>query len=528
MVRSKHVSAVRSAGRHHPSALGRSRGRISGRWSPTLSPGRWHRRLSIPLLLGGALGVSLVFSPPAEAEVVPAALPSDAPPGVDAPAPEEDPRVIGEITELNKKALDAYERLEFEEARALLKEALDLCSTAGLEAHPIKARTHIHMGVVLVAGFKQTDLAVKQFQKALEIQPEIRVTKALANPDILAVFDQAVKTKPAPTQASEQAAPSPGEAEGAATPLAHTPVTRGKRGEAVTITVTVPAELTGYEKVVLAYRPEGEEDFLAADMEKAGSNTYRGQIPPSATDGNLVAYFIEAEASDESVVGAAGSEARPFSISLTGRADRDEGWSEGEAAARVFAAFSLGGGIGYASGEGEVNTGTRAPSGFASSGLVQFVPEAGYYVSPSLRISIQLRHQYITGTTPINAKLMGQPTACGDGICQGAKSATAVFVRASWFLSSGGFRPYVSVAAGAGQLRHVVKYQRPAMPVCGEMGNEACVDTVASGPVFAGPGVGVFMPLADRVGLTLELNTLLGVPKFTFHMDLNAGVMARF
>lgn len=461
---------------------------------------------------------------------------------MDAPPPEEDPRVIAEITELNKKALDAYDRLEFEEARTLLKQALDLCSTAGLDLHPIKARTHIHMGVVLVAGFKQPELAVKQFQKALEIQPDIRVTKALANPDILNVFDQATKAKtppkPAPAQAAEPptVAPSPADrqpepdASGAAQTLVHAPVARAKRGDAVTITVTVPPDLTGYDTIVLAYRAEGEEDFLARDMEQSGANTYRAEIPETATGGNVVTYFIEAEASDESVVAAAGSEARPFTISLTGSgADQGEDrWEEGEEAARVFAAFGLGGGIGYASGDGEVNTGTRAPSGFASSGLVQFVPEAGYYLSPNLRLSLQLRHQYITGTTPINARLMGQPDACGDGICEGAKSATALLARASWFLSSGGFRPYLSAAVGGGQLRHVVKYKRPVLPVCGEMANEVCVDTVASGPAFVGPGVGVFMAVADRVGLTLELNTLLGIPKFTFHMDLNAGVMARF
>ena len=92
----------------------------------------------------------------------------------------EDPQVMAKVTDLNKRALEAYAASDLSQARQLLKEALELCETSGLEKHAITARTYIHIGVVLVGGMKQKELGVKQFGKALEIQPEIQVTRNVA------------------------------------------------------------------------------------------------------------------------------------------------------------------------------------------------------------------------------------------------------------------------------------------------------------------------------------------------------------
>ena len=75
---------------------------------------------------------------------------------------------------MNRDAVTAYQAKKYEDARKILKQALDLASTAGLEKHPIKARTHIHFGIVAIVGFKQRDLGIKQFKKAIEIQSRHR------------------------------------------------------------------------------------------------------------------------------------------------------------------------------------------------------------------------------------------------------------------------------------------------------------------------------------------------------------------
>ena len=92
------------------------------------------------------------------------------------------------VTQLNRDALAAIDKREFEKARELLKRALDVCQGAGLEQHPIAARTHIHMGVVIIRGFKNHELGSKQFAKALAIEPNISVTKSVSTPDVEEVF----------------------------------------------------------------------------------------------------------------------------------------------------------------------------------------------------------------------------------------------------------------------------------------------------------------------------------------------------
>src|SRR3954451_9075119 len=110
-------------------------------------------------------------------------------PGV---AAAQDQAAVSKVTNLNKKAIDAYNKQDYEAARALLKEALELCASAGLDKHPIRARTHIHFGIVAIVGFKQREVGLKQFRKALEVQPDIKLTKTLVTPELQDAFEEAV------------------------------------------------------------------------------------------------------------------------------------------------------------------------------------------------------------------------------------------------------------------------------------------------------------------------------------------------
>jgi hypothetical protein len=120
-----------------------------------------------------------------------------------------DQATVDKVTALNKKALDAYGKQDYDTARGLLKEALEVCANAGLDQHPITARTHIHFGVVAIVGFKQREVGIKQFRKALEIQPDIKLTKMLVTPELQDAFEEAVL-------AGGGAAPGGGEGEGGA------------------------------------------------------------------------------------------------------------------------------------------------------------------------------------------------------------------------------------------------------------------------------------------------------------------------
>ena len=105
-----------------------------------------------------------------------------------APDPDE---AVDQITQMNREAVTAYQAKKFEDARKTLKQALDLAASAGLDKHPITARTHIHFGIVAIVGFKQRDLGIKQFKKAIEIQSDIGLTKTLVTPELTDAFNEA-------------------------------------------------------------------------------------------------------------------------------------------------------------------------------------------------------------------------------------------------------------------------------------------------------------------------------------------------
>jgi tetratricopeptide (TPR) repeat protein len=462
---------------------------------------------------------------------------------------DDDNPAIEKITTLNKKALDAYNDLEFEEARKILKQALDLCASAGLDNHPVAARTHIHMGVVLIAA-KQQDLGLKQFRKAIEIQPDIQVTKALANPEILQAFKEAGATSAEPPAGGgDQAGPSGAAPTGPAQlkGMQHRAIGRGVKGKAIPIVVAIGDDVTGYTKVLLEYRPEGVAEFREVEMKKAG-NRYSAEIPASATQGSLVSYYIEADPDndDAEAIATSGTEDHPYNVSLVAPSGNGEGGGgcaggdceEEEAGPPIFLGLMGGTGFGFVSGSGEINTRNNS-SGFAMAGAAQITPEVGYFLGPRFRLSLQLRYQILSSTTPLNldkyltdAQKKANPdyktTLCGgDGLCSTQTgSAVAVLARATWFFGADLFRPYFSLALGAGYIRHEVTFDSLGK-VCGTNGTETCVDTVLAGPVFAGPGAGVLFAITPKWGVLADVTSLLGFPKFTYNFDLNVGVSVR-
>ncbi|MEO7670251.1 MAG: hypothetical protein ABIW57_12990, partial [Polyangia bacterium] len=266
---------------------------------------------------------------------------------------------------------------------------------------------------------------------------------------------------------------------------------------------------------------------------------FTAEIPGEATNGSVVHYYVEAETEDENPVATNGSEEKPYAIALSGGgpgvtsepAVRGEGDSDQEGG-KFFVSLAGGTGFGYTTGTGEVNAGSHV-STFAPSSAVQLVPEVGYFVSPQLRLSLQARFQYVTGRTPLYLDAVAANNSaigsCGaDRICStGSAIAPSVFARATWFFGSSTIRPYFSLALGGGIIRHVVEL-KSEKPICGPKGNQVCVDSVLAGPIFAGPGGGLHIALTPTFGLIAEVNSVIGIPKFTFHFDFNGGVAARF
>ena len=310
-------------------------------------------------------------------------------------AQDGDGAAVGKITLLNRKAVESYHRLEFDTAVGFLNEALNLSETAGLTQHPIRARTFVTLGIVTLGGFKQREQAVKYFRKALQIQPEVRLSPGLANPDIQAAFDEAIAGL-----ANSGADDLPPEKA-----LVHEPVRTGQAGQPVVITVTPDKDLES-NAVMLRYRAATAPSFTDLPMRKGATGAFEAHIPASATAGPQVAYFIEARRANGSVLVARGTAADPMVVALASATPAEAvttspSPSPARAEPRRFHFALLGGtGLGLASGTGEATRASVASSGVAWTHSGQVAPEVGYLVTDHLMIGVQARLQMVSGATP--------------------------------------------------------------------------------------------------------------------------------
>jgi tetratricopeptide repeat protein len=449
-------------------------------------------------------------------------------------AEAEDSAAVEKVTKLNKKAVDEYQNLNFEESRKLLRQAIEACAQSGLENHPVTARTYVHLGIVTFTAFKQKDEAIKYFRKALEIQQDIKLDKILATPEVQEVYDEAVEQQ----KAASSKVPPP---EPKADAIEHEPVKESPQGTAIIIKATVDPSL-GAKKVVLSFSADGADDFAEKEMKEdpAISNLYVAEIPASATLGGVVDYFIEALGEGETPVAAKGSANKTLKISMLNANGQPlvpvvkkktvKKPVEADESPSLFFGLAVGGGAGWTTGKGEVNATNNvvSPAGFELSRLLHLTPEVGYYVTPELLLSVQLRFQLISGVTDYHSDLTNpNDRGCGpDNICPGGSYAFAGFARATYFFGDGDLRPYFAGNLGVGTIRHVATFE--SQPFCGPQRDQTCVDTVPSGPVFAGVGAGLMYNVSPTFALTFGTNALLGFSKFTFHVDLNAGVALEF
>ena len=176
-------------------------------------------------------------------------------------------------------------------------------------------------------------------------------------------------------------------------------VSEVKQGSSIVVTVTVEDSLK-FRKLILAYREQGTSEFLGREMEPVGDGAYRAEIPASATNGSSVAYYMEAQDDEGNAVGSRGTETRPLVISFAATAKpssaraeaavekkaenrRRHDEDEEEGGGKYFVGMLVGSGIGYTSGNGEVNADVPV-SGTASGALLGHVaPEFGYWWHPT-------------------------------------------------------------------------------------------------------------------------------------------------
>jgi hypothetical protein len=107
------------------------------------------------------------------------------------PAFAQDQAAVDKLVQMNKKALDDFDTLDFDAAKRILLDALQAGRKAGLDNHPVMGRTYIHLGAVYITGFHDRQKGMQSFGRALEIDPSIQLSKGIESAEVTAAFAEA-------------------------------------------------------------------------------------------------------------------------------------------------------------------------------------------------------------------------------------------------------------------------------------------------------------------------------------------------
>jgi hypothetical protein len=106
----------------------------------------------------------------------------------------QDQAAVDKLVQMNKKALDDYDTLDWDAAKRILLDALVAGKKAGLDNHPVMGRTYIHLGAVYITGFKDRQKGLQSFTRALEIDPTIQLSKGIETAEVSSTFAEAQRS----------------------------------------------------------------------------------------------------------------------------------------------------------------------------------------------------------------------------------------------------------------------------------------------------------------------------------------------
>jgi hypothetical protein len=260
------------------------------------------------------------------------------------PAVAQDQATIDKLVQLNKKAMDDYDTADFDTAKKALLDAEKTGKRAGLESHPVMARTYIHLGALYLMGYKDKQKAQHYFGKALDIQSDIKLDKNLTSAAVKDLF-ASVQAQHGGGSDDTAAAPPAGRknrarAEPEAEPVAQATESeteapaprrgRGRKGDSgsggepdlpaniealdcptpdetppgkkVTLRCAAAANL-GIASVTVYYKGFEMNDFEPLTMEKSPKGWWQAAIPKTRVNGKSLQFYFEGmDESDKPVV----------------------------------------------------------------------------------------------------------------------------------------------------------------------------------------------------------------------------------
>ena len=212
---------------------------------------------------------------------------------------EVDPR-FQPVMKLNEEAKAAFASYSYRAAQRKLLAATELANELKLADKPEMARTHLLAGITAISGFNDLYRGLHYFVLALRLDPRSEVPKELATPQLVQMFGKArealkaVGKPPTIILGTEEGQLEAGDSkpQPAALGLIHVPVDAAKRGFPVPLKAQAGIDVQAH-KLFLHYRSQGKVKFNKLPMRKS-KGVFRAAIPPIATKGRYLHYFIEA------------------------------------------------------------------------------------------------------------------------------------------------------------------------------------------------------------------------------------------
>jgi hypothetical protein len=224
-----------------------------------------------------------------------------------------------------------YLATDFDKAEAVLTGTINAC---GDKCSPgVIAKAWMYVGIVRGSGKNDQNGAKDAFQKALAIDPNVKLDTQLATPETQTTFGGlggAAAPVPAEKPAGKTAAPPADESAGDKGGLKCTPDVRE-----VQTRRPIPMQCTSDEEAAsmeLRYKPFGADAWKSVKMKKK-DDAFRGEVPCDATGsaGTLKVYVRAKDAAGESV-DSFGSKSKPIEIQLSENSAAEPPAYEGEQA----------------------------------------------------------------------------------------------------------------------------------------------------------------------------------------------------
>ncbi len=491
--------------------------------------------------------------------------------GVSSLAFAQDQGAVDRLVQINKKAMDDYDTADFDAAKKGLLEAEKLGKRAGLETHPVMARTYIHLGAVYLLGFKDKTKAQHYFEKALDIQGDIKLDRNLTSSTVKDAFAAVVAKRDTGAGDDGGAAPAGGKKNRArAEPDAAPPqatesdtesgaAPRRRRGsdsdsgaepdlpakvEALDCPYpndTPPgrkltlrcaaADSLGIANVNLYYKGFQMDDFESVAMEKSPKGWWQAVVPKKNVDGKSLQFYFEGvDASDQPVVSNGRAESPNVMLVVNKsapkvkkrREEEDPLAEDVDLEGRKFGNRRFWVGVGIGTGVVLPFSGTpealvngfkdqnHAPAvpGIGWAGIGHLAPTIGYQFTPNVGISIEARDQYILRPKGVSSTVA-------------ASGAHAVLLKLLFYSHQQRFRFFYGGGGGGGEgIREIVVVKQP--------GQSSFQDTVRIGPILITGTGGIIYELSKGLSWIAQVNAYYGLTKMGIGADFNTGVQFNF